>query len=1170
MDVADINFAMSTNSDLDTSLKMNMNSNMDMSSKAHAEEHADLDKLIESLNLTHEAVKSGAWSDASTWKGGRIPGEGAKVLIAEGTTVTYDQVSEAHIETVAIEGGLKFSTNQDTQLYVETILNSEDGKLEVGSQNQAVAAGNSARVIFTSDRAVNTAWDPNQLSKGLVSHGEVSIYGAAKADKAALAGNVSAGSSVLSFSGDLSGWAVGDQIAIGGTRRNFSGKNENNSRSQDEVLTITEIDGNTIRFTNNDITAGDNTVLRYNHNVNSFAAAGELNLYAANLTRNVSFETENGKGVPVSQRAHVMLMHNPNISVVNVGFYDLGRSDKTKMVDDIGENVDGSKGNGTNIRGRYALHLHKTGVDREAAIIKGSVVSGSPGWGIVQHESNAGLEDNVVFDVVGAGIVAESGNEQGWWTDNLVMKTTGVPLETVIGQQDERKAKFDLGFEGHGYWIQGAAQVVNSDNKAVSSNRTGMTLFGGVLDTTDVYRPIKYIDVDKLPENLQSLVPEGQTRIDIRDVPMADITGFEAYNGLEGLLVWGHKANFNGEREFSPSDREENDYRTAHLGRSKVEDFKLWNNQTGVEVFYSSNIDLEDGLILGRDGQRGGSAVGLFSNHATFNSVYDNLTIEGFEQGIQLEYLNNNKDFVVPTLKNSRFKNNKYNLSKVGDQPTSPGRRPDDYIPLMKLENNQFEEIAGNVAPVARFGSKAMGGLAMELDASASFDADPLLSEDGMSNRLASKGIAAYGWDLDNDGKMDRFGRTIKPVFDKAGDRSVSLTVIDSQGKATTTTQTLSVQPTAYSNALGNGNFDSTDAIAASQSSSQFSDLGWFKTNDTQIGNGIADLSKPGVRSNYIGQTVRNEKLHRGNQTLSFSLKNIEGAPDKAGNSNEIIVELWGINGQFNRYPGRRDTSPQQVGVLPVEGTKLVSASIGGDEGESFDWKDFSYSVDLDKGYDYLAFQVKADHTGDSGDDVALDNVALQGEANAIPGSLTPVNTINPTPTFSPSKSVAPQIDPQPDAEETPVAEMSNGAALMAEMSDVADLTAEEEAVDSVTEESIVQKSSLEGQQGIFEWGSKGHGLNTYLENDRLFAGGWDWQSFGDDTLTTYLNREQLGQTHDAAMMQYGRFNLGSTSSSALFEDGFRTRGGDGMVSAIDAMKVFTNPLNDSQVQVLG
>ena len=42
-------------------------------------------------------------------------------------------------------------------------------------------------------------------------------------------------------------------------------------------------------------------------------------------------------------------MHNPNVKVMNAGFYDLGRSDKSKMVDDVGQNVDGSKGNGTNI-----------------------------------------------------------------------------------------------------------------------------------------------------------------------------------------------------------------------------------------------------------------------------------------------------------------------------------------------------------------------------------------------------------------------------------------------------------------------------------------------------------------------------------------------------------------------------------------------------------------------------------------------------------------------------------------------------------------------------------------------------------------------------------------------------------------------------------------------------
>ena len=968
-----------------------------MGNLPHSKDHGALDKLINSAPPTHKAVKSGVWSDASTWAGGKIPGEGAKVLIDDGLIVTYDQVSEARLETIVIKGNLKFATNRDTQLYVETILNSEEGKLDIGSKQQSVAAGKQARIIFTSDRAINTAWDPTQLSKGLVSHGEVNIYGAKKSEKVALKGNATAGNNVLTFKGDLSGWAVGDQIVLGGTGRTYKGKDVDNSRLQDEVLTITEINGNSIRFTNNDIKTGDNTVLRYDHKVSTYADAGELELYAANLTRNVSFETENGKEVPINQRAHVMLMHNPNVNVSNAGFYDLGRSDKTKIVDDIGKNVDGSKGNGTNIRGRYALHLHKTGVGEGNAILRGNVVSGSPGWGIVQHESSAGLEDNVVFDVVGAGIVAESGNETGWWTDNLVIKSTGIDWRTAQNQRENRENKFDFGFQGDGFWIQGAGLIKNTDNKAISSNRTGMVVFGSALDLRGLFRPVETIQVSDLPANIQKLLPPDQTEIDIRDVPMADITGFEAYNGTNGLRIWAKGTNFDGENAFSNGGGEDA-LETAHLGRSTVRDFKIWNNTWGgAEVLYSSNVTLEDGIIFAKDDQWSGGGQGLFNNHAAFNSIFDNLTIKGYQRGALLEYLNNNKDFVAPTLKNSTFSDNVYNLDKVGDEADKEGR-PDDFGLFTKLENNQFAKVEGNTAPVARFTTKALGGLSVELDGGNSSDPDPLLPGDGKPRTLDSKGIAAYVWDLNNDGRNDAYGRTLKQTFDRAGRHTVGLTVTDAQGEQTRTSQTINVQPTAYENAFLNGNFNSSETLDSWQSYSQWSDLGWYKSPEVQTGGGTADLSTPGTWNGFVGQVVRNQNIHRGEQTLSFRLKNIEGDPSKSWKKNELTIELWGVDGAFD-HSAWEDEGPTQVGSMPMQRTRLVDQLLGGETGEDsdfFDWKTLSYDVDLGKGYDYLLFQVKGSRLADSGDDVAIDNVSLSGPANSVPGQISPPNTINP------------------------------------------------------------------------------------------------------------------------------------------------------------------------------
>ena len=131
-----------------------------------------------------------------------------------------------------------------------------------------------------------------------------------------------------------------------------------------------------------------------------------------------------------------MFMHSDEVDVRYAEFHELGRTDKSEPLDDFklrnGNRI--SDGNGgsvvgdrTNIRGRYALHLHRAGVngDEHPAVLVGNSVDGSPGWGFVQHDSYAVLENNVAFDVFGSGFVTETGNEIGAWRNNISIKNEG-------------------------------------------------------------------------------------------------------------------------------------------------------------------------------------------------------------------------------------------------------------------------------------------------------------------------------------------------------------------------------------------------------------------------------------------------------------------------------------------------------------------------------------------------------------------------------------------------------------------------------------------------------------------------------------------------------------------------------------------------------------------------
>ena len=178
--------------------------------------------------------------------------------------------------------------------------------------------------------------------------------------------------------------------------------------------------------------------LQYDHTAPEDFAGVDFQVPVANYTRNIRIGTEtgdsayldDGKTVPIDERGHVMFMHNGDVSVQNAEFYELGRTDKSILLDTEG---------GTNVAGRYALHFHRTGgeVGDTPALAEGNAVWGSPGWGIVHHDSNLDVISNAVFGVNGGAIVAEAGNETGIWADNITINTTG-DLVTFNSEQGSR------------------------------------------------------------------------------------------------------------------------------------------------------------------------------------------------------------------------------------------------------------------------------------------------------------------------------------------------------------------------------------------------------------------------------------------------------------------------------------------------------------------------------------------------------------------------------------------------------------------------------------------------------------------------------------------------------------------------------------------------------------
>jgi hypothetical protein len=923
--------------------------------------HSD-DALIAEADATNVAIKNGSWFDPNTWKNGKLPTDRAQVFIPEGVRVNYAQESNSRLYTLRVDGTLDFGVKSNTKMLVDTLFVTSEGNLFIGQENNSIQANKTAQIIFTSDKAIDTQWDPEQLSRGLISQGQVQIYGADKLDFVALKQDALAGAKELILNLPTGtntplGWQVGDQLVLGGTNYNRQGADEDNSRFQDEVLTITAINGSKISFTNNDILSSDNTVLRFDHK-RPEEYKNRLNLYVANTTRNVSFETENGNDVPVNHRGHVMFMHNPNVIVQNAGFYNLGRTDKNKLIDDPEQNVDGTKGNGTNPRGRYSLHFHRTGTDDwngTAAIAKGNAIVGSPGWGISHHASHVNLEDNVVFDVVGAGIAAEAGNEIGSWRNNITIKTTGDEyLDPDLGPTSRRVNRFDFGFNGEGYWVQGAGQVEIVDNIAISAAETGFIHYGGG-DGGQKARDAQTIAVANLPSQWQSIAKgtNDDTVIDVAAVPLRKFSGFESYNSHKGISFWATLKNVDNQLEIEGTAH----VKTAHSFHSQATNFKVWNTRAvGVHFAYASQIDLKNGLIVNDPNNIQGQGIAGFS--ASMNHNFENLYIDGFEKGLNVPQ-DDNVSWNGSTIKNVTFDNNFQNFAPR----TIVDRQTTSYPNYFEIISSTFNIPEKNQLPSASFSTEAVGGLALKFDASNSFDND--FSEPN----LIGNGIVSYGWDFNNDGNSDKFGRQVNYYFNSTGSHDVTLTVWDNQGATKTLTKTINVAQKAYDNLIVDGNFESS--FTSKNFSSSGADLGWITAHwsrNSGLGNGgAAVISSFG--GNGIGQSIFDDWTRRGNQTLSMDIKNTEG--NKV--ANQVTVTVWGVNGEFQN-PNWTVEGPQQVGAIPLKKTKLLEKSVGA---TSFDWTNYTWNTNFGDGYQFIVFQVNSTGVSPREDLVAIDNIKI-------------------------------------------------------------------------------------------------------------------------------------------------------------------------------------------------
>ena len=118
--------------------KLIANSNPHPDDPIKSGEHEAALALVKTELVTHTAVKGGAWNNPQTWRNGRLPAEGSRVLIPHGIRVILTSKQSERIKTIRVDGMLRFASWNDTELRVNTMVISPDGRLEIGTKRNPI------------------------------------------------------------------------------------------------------------------------------------------------------------------------------------------------------------------------------------------------------------------------------------------------------------------------------------------------------------------------------------------------------------------------------------------------------------------------------------------------------------------------------------------------------------------------------------------------------------------------------------------------------------------------------------------------------------------------------------------------------------------------------------------------------------------------------------------------------------------------------------------------------------------------------------------------------------------------------------------------------------------------------------------------------------------------
>lgn len=281
------------------------------------------------------SVKTGDWSDPTTWSLNRVPAQDDIVGIKTTHTVTYDVSSVDLLLAIGVAGKLAWATNVNTLLGVQTICVYDGGELEIGTSAAPIDADKTAEIIWGNSVLIdqNTGGVTNkEFSNGLLvfSGGKLRVHGAIKTPYVRAAAAVASSATTLSFD-TQSGWRNSDRVLIPDTRQYFD---SDNLPFRDEVRTISSVAS----------TSATVSAMTHTHPVGvDKDNVTEFTPHIANLTRNVIFRSEDADGI----RGHAICFGRCNVDVRYARFDSMGRTLNASLPNTT-----------TNQKGRYPWHWH--------------------------------------------------------------------------------------------------------------------------------------------------------------------------------------------------------------------------------------------------------------------------------------------------------------------------------------------------------------------------------------------------------------------------------------------------------------------------------------------------------------------------------------------------------------------------------------------------------------------------------------------------------------------------------------------------------------------------------------------------------------------------------------------------------------------------------------------